>query len=143
MKHHGSTCDFTIQRNRELLQAYRHACSKRTFIVRREVCEEAANSPCSRFWVSEERAAVIVSGMLKGRYVLDDMSFQKREMFLEIFKRVTNILDEKPDAKLRDAVFDAVNSPAPRFYMTTRSVVQIIWQIRNGHYDHLSKRFSK
>lgn len=143
MKHHGCTCDFTIQRNRELMQAYRHACGKRTFVVRREVCEEVANSPCSRFWVSEERAAAVVSGLLKGRYALDDMSRQKRDMFLEIFKRVTKIMDENPDVKLRDAVFDAVNSPAPRFYMTTRSVIQIIWQIRNGHYSHLDNRFSR
>lgn len=142
MKHHGCTCDFILQRNKELMQAYRHVCGKRDFVVRREVCEEVANSPCSRFWVSEERAAAVVSGLLKGRYILDDMSRQKRDMFLEIFKRVTKMMEESPDIKLRDAVFDAVNSQAPRFYMTTRSVIQIIWQIRNGHYDHLNKRFA-
>lgn len=143
MKHHGCICDFTPQRNRELMQAYRRHLSSRSFIDLHEVCSEVANSPCSRFWVSEERATVVMSALLKGQYALDSMSQQKREMFLEIFRRVSAMRQEQPDMTLSDVVFLCVNSPAPRFYMTSGSVLQTIWKIRKGHYKTNQKRYTE
>jgi len=140
MKHHGCLCDFTPQRNRELHQAYRRAAAASAYINLREVCTIASNSPCSRFWVSEERATVVVSALLKGQYVLDSMSPQKREMFLEIFKRVQEQRKETPSMSVYDAVFLAVNSPAPKFYMTPNTVVEIISRIRRGYYKKRNYR---
>lgn len=140
MKHHGCVCDFTPQRNKELHQAYRRALASRSFINLREVCTIAANSPCSRFWVSEERATVVISALLKGQYALDAMSPQKREMFIEIFKRVQKQKEEDPSMSIYDAVFLAVNSPAPKFYMTTNTVVEIISRIRRGYYKKCNYR---
>lgn len=134
MKHHGCISDFIPQRNRELMRSYRHVLSKSQFIVRREVCAKVADSPCSRFWVSEERATAVVSALLRGHYALDNMNPLKREMFMEIFKRVQVLRTQRPKEPLFDIVMEVVNSPAPKFYMTPDSVVQIIWRIKHDHY---------
>ena len=131
MKHRGCLSDFIPQRNLELMQAYRRACDSTQFIIQRKVCEVVANSPCSRFWVSEERAKAVVSDILKGRYILDGMLPMKREMYIEIFRRSQAL---REDAPLFDIVMLAVNSPSPKFYMTPDSVLQIVWIIRRGHY---------
>ena len=136
VKHHGNTCDFTPQRNRELVQAYRRVVCSKGHIVLTEVCREVSESPCSRFWVSEERATAVMSELLKGRYALDSMGQQKRDMFVEIFKRVRVELDGGCNERLFDVVFRVVNSPAPKFYMTPQSVLQILWRIKRGHYNN-------
>lgn len=102
-----------------------------------------ANSPCSRFWVSEERATAVMSALFKGQYCLDSMSPLKREMFMELFKRVQVLRAEQPKAPLFDITMLAVNSPAPKFYMTPDSVVQIIWRIKHGHYKVRPAHYGK
>lgn len=134
MKHHGCYCDFNLQRNKELLRTYRRVLATQSYVELRKVCEIVANSPCSRFWVSEERAAAVVSAILKGQYCLDTMKPTKRDMFLEIYRRVVALRQEQPELSVSDACFICVNSPAPRFYMTPKSVLQIVWRIRKGHY---------
>lgn len=134
MRHKGNICDFAVIRNKELMRAFRHTIAECSFIDLRKACSVVANSPCSRFWVSEERATVLISAMLKGQYPLDSMRPLKKEMFVEIFKRVVAMQKEQPDIKISDAVFLVVNSPAPKFYMTPDSIVQIIWRIKKGHY---------
>lgn len=134
MKHQGSVSDYIPQRNLELIQTYRRTLASKEFIVRRDVCSIVADSPCSRFWTSEERATAVITDMLKGKYVLDSMRPLKREMFVELYKRTQQLREEQPDAPLFDIVMLAVNSPAPKFYMTPDSIVQIIWRIRRGHY---------
>ena len=134
MKHPGCTIAFSHQRNTELLRAFRHACKTKGFINIAEVSLMTVNSPCSRFWVSEERAAVVVADLLKGRPVLDSMLPLKREMFQEIFHRVLAILDNEPHRSIPDIVFEVVNSPAPKFYIEPRSAMEYIYKIKKGHY---------
>lgn len=88
MKYHGCILEFTDERNDELMRAFREAINKRTFIDITEISEEVVNMPCSRFWVSEERAMVVVAALIKGKPVLDAMRPSKREMFQEIYNRV-------------------------------------------------------
>ncbi|MCR5587994.1 MAG: hypothetical protein K6F72_00075 [Bacteroidales bacterium] len=135
MKHTGNKPHYVKNRNRELLAAYRKALDNADGNIRLpDICRTAANTPCSRFWISEERARDVITLMLKGQYALDEMKPLTREMYIEIFHRVSRLRDEKPDDSLYDLVFAAVNSPAPKFYLTPESVLQIIWRIRRGHY---------
>lgn len=138
MKHQGCIIAFARQRNSELLRAFRHACRVKGFINIAEVSVMTVNSPCSRFWVSEERAAVVVSDLLKGRPVLETMRPLKREMFQEIFNRFLAIYESEPQRPLPDIVFEVVNSPAPKFYIEPRSAMEYIYKIKKGHYksDH-------
>ena len=90
--------------------------------------------PCSRFWVSEERATAVISAMLRGQPILDTMRPTKREMFLEIFRRVEEKQKEFPDMPLCDIVFFVVNSPAPKFYMKPKHASDTMYKIKRGHY---------
>ena len=141
MKYHGCILEFTDERNDELMRAFREAINKRTFIDITEISEEVVNMPCSRFWVSEERAMVVVTALIKGKPVLDTMRPTKREMFQEIYNRVLDYQKHFPDASLFELVLKAVNSPAPKFYMTPRSAMEIIYKIKNGFYEKQHRRY--
>lgn len=135
MKHPGCCLDFTSQRNEELMRAFRVAIAERPFVDITEISEIVVNTPCSRFWVSEFRAAIVISDMFKGRPVLETMRPLKREMFTEIYKRACALKEEHPDWPICDLAFAAVNSPAPKFYLLPRSAIEYIYKIKRGHFN--------
>lgn len=140
MKYHGCILEFTDQRNRELINAFRQAVSRQPFVELTTVSHIIVNSPCSRFWVSEERAMVVIAALLKGKPILNSMRPTKREMFQEIFNRVTNLQAHNPEAPLFDIVMQVVNSPAPKFYMKPRCAMEIIYKIKRGFYAKQHRR---
>lgn len=143
MKYHGCILEFTDERNDELMRAFREAINKRTFIDITEISEEVVNMPCSRFWVTEERAMVVVAALIKGKPVLDAMRPTKREMFQEIYNRVLALQKQFPKAStMFELVLKAVNSPAPKFYMTPRSAMETIYKIKKGFYEKQERRYS-
>lgn len=135
MKYHGCILEFTDERNKELMSAFRNVMNNCNFIDITKISEEVVNMPCSRFWVSEERAMVVVAALIKGKPVLDTMRPTKREMFQEIYKRVLDYQKQFPDASMFELVLKAVNSPAPKFYMTPRSAMETIYKIKKGFYE--------
>ena len=135
MKYHGCILEFTDDRNDELMKAFRDTIVSHSFIDIAVVSEEVVNRPCSRFWVSEERAMVVVAALMKGKPVLDDMRPTKREMFEEIYRRFLELRKQRPRASMFELVFAVVNSPAPKFYMTPRSAMETIYKIKKGFYE--------
>lgn len=129
MKKIGSVSDFGPQRDKELLQAFRNQLHLLGSIPADELFTRAAMSRASRFWVSERRAAAVISKMLKGDRILA-MNRKKREMYFEILRRVKEIIDAEPDITLSEAVFRAVNSEAPEFYLTPKSARVMIYRLR-------------
>lgn len=129
MKKKGSVVEFKEQRNKELLRAFRNQLSNLGELPLRELFDRASHSPASRFWVSERRAMMVMSKMLKGDN-LSSMNPKRREMFQEIFRRVKRILEEQPGISLIEASFRAVNSPAPEFYLTPQSARTMIYRLR-------------
>lgn len=116
------------------MKAFREAIGKRSFLYIKEISEDVVNMPCSRFWVSEERAMVVVAALLKGIPILDAMRPTKREMFQEIYNRVIELQKQIPNTSIFELVLKAVNSPAPKFYMTPRSAMETIYKIKKGFY---------
>lgn len=131
MKHPGCTSDFSILRNRELMAAFRATIATMEFVDIEAVSALIVEKPCSRFWVSEERATAVVSAIIAGQPILYTMRPTKREMFLDIYNRVKPLRDEFPNKPLCDLVFLAVNSPAPKFYMQPSYAMKIIYKILN------------
>ena len=132
--------DFTRQRNRDILRAYREQLAKASYIVMPEIFQRVADSPASRFWVSEERAAVEVSRMLVGK-PFSRMRRNKREMFEEIFSRFLVLREQYPDKSVYELTSIVVNQPAPKFYLTARTVGEFIYRIKNGWYDRQFDRY--
>lgn len=135
MKFFGSVLAFTRERNAALLKAYREQVDAAKFIKLSEIGQKIVDSPSPRFWVSEERAAAVVSAIMRGKPVLDSMRPSKREMFDEIYRRVIALKALHPDWHLSELIFDVVHSPAPKFYMEASSALERLFKIRNGWYD--------
>ena len=134
MKNFGSILDFTDQRNDDLMRVYRRQLAAARTVVMPEIFELVAASPARRFWVSEERASIVVSAMESGRPV-PRMRSNKREMFEEIYRRYLLRRAENPGASTFQLVSEIVNQPAPKFYLTPRTVGELIYRIKKGWYD--------
>ena len=128
MKYFGSILEFTRARNIDLMRAYREKLAEASIIVMPVIFELVAESPASRFWVSEERAAIV-------------MRRNKREMFEEIYRRFIIMKQEFPDKSVYELVTNIVNQPAPKFYLTPRTVGEFIYRIKNGWYDNQYNRY--
>lgn len=142
MKYFGSILDFTHERNADLLRVYRAHLASVRYVIMPDIFALVADSTASRFWVSEERAAIVVSSMLAGR-PLPKMRANKREMFEEIFRRFLELRSRFPDENVSRLVSLVVNSPAPRFYLTPRTVGEIIYHIKNGWYERQFDRYAQ
>lgn len=129
MKKKGSIVEFNSQRDRELINAFRAQLCHLGDVPVNELFTRAANSPASRFWVSEKRALIVVSKILKGDRILS-MNRKKREMYFEISRRVKEHKAKEPGITLTEAIFRAVNSQAPEFYLTPKSARAMIYRIR-------------
>ena len=140
MKYFGSILDFTRQRNDDLMRAFREQLALARFIVMPEIFEMVAESPASRFWVSEERAAIVISAMAAGKQ-LPRMRPNKREMFEEIYRRFLVERKQHPQKSVYELVTKIVNQPAPKFYLTPRTVGEFIYRIKNGWYDKQFDRY--
>ena len=140
MKHFGSILDFTHERNRDIMRVYRERLAEATVIVMPAIFELVAQSPASRFWVSEERAAAVVAAMEAGK-PMPRMRSNKREMFGEIYRRYLIMRKDCPGKSAYELVARIVNQPAPKFYLTPRTVGEFIYRIRNGWYDNQYDRY--
>lgn len=138
MKRIGSFFEYEKQRNDDLLRAYRKDIETCKVIRMPEVWQRVANSPSVRFWVSEERAAIVVAQMMKGDR-LSNMRPLKKEMYYEIFRRVRKQLRQYPQMSVLTACIKVVNSPAPKFYMTPKSVKVTIYKIKNQYFEKRKK----
>lgn len=90
----------------------------------------AVGDEAPRFWVSEHRAAVVIARMLKGEADLSAMYEEKREMYLEIFRRVLILREKLPDAPVCQLVEEVVNQSAPCSYMSWQRAKSIIYKER-------------
>ena len=135
MKYKGCILEFTEKRNSELMKTFREVISKHDFIDITQISQEVVNSECSRFWVSEERAAAVIRELIKGKEILRTMRHTKQEMFLEIYARIKKLMQEQPGTPLNILITKVVNSPAPKFYMKPRCAMEIIYKIKSGFYN--------
>lgn len=131
MKKKGNVCDYTQERNSELLGRFRRMVREAPIIDLDVIFRNLSRSKASRFFVSESRAYMIIKRYLKhGEW--DVKSALRREMFEEIYRRATDLIREGECDDLEDAVYMAVNSEAPKFYLTPRSVRTLLYEIING-----------
>lgn len=137
MKNFGSILEFTHERNADLMRAYRELIASAGSILLRNIFESISDSPASRFWVSDERAAIVISAMLAGRK-LPKMRPNKKEMFDEIFRRFLILRNQKPELGFHDIIHVVIRQPAPKFYLTPQTVKEYFFRIKKGFYDNRS-----
>lgn len=135
MKHYGSIFECERERNEDLIRAYREQIRSCAVIRIPDIFERVVNMPSKRFWVSEERAAIVIASMMKGNK-LEGMRHTKREMFHEIYQRVME-LKSKLSTKMSilDMVSIVVRQDAPKFYLTAGSAKVIFYKIKKEWYS--------
>jgi hypothetical protein len=134
MKRKGSQFEYGDQRDRELMDAYHAELSACGEINLTDVVYRAVNRPCSRFWVSDNRTAIVLSRINRGNRLLE-MRPLNREMYFELYRRYLEYKKAEPDTDVREISFHIVAQPAPKFYLQTNSAIVII--------HHIKKRWSE
>ncbi len=139
MKSRGDVIDFADQRGAELVKAWNKQCMQCERINWRTIAKHVVNTPCSRFWVSEERAAIVIGMMLKGITVVHSTS-TKQEMFDEIYRRFLQERSKHPKASITSIIVKVVNSPAPKFYLTPHTAYVYIQAYRKKIFEMRKRR---
>lgn len=130
MKRQGSKFEHTAERDKELMKTYCHylgACDEAKLDV---ILTQTVNTPCSRFWVSDERASIVMSGIEREAIDLTTMVESRRNMYLELYRRVQLLRNENPTMSLSEVTSMAVMQEAPCFYLTAKSARTIIHRIK-------------
>lgn len=156
-KHLGNRNLYTDQRDRELSAAFIRAkkalLEQKGYVILREAVDAARCSPCSRYFVSEERAGLVINKLLlfdsyieslkRGETVeipedpLENMIYMRRRMFSHLFMTYKRIRKENPDKPHKELVLMACSSPANEFYLTQASALEILSKIHiNNNNNH-------
>lgn len=131
MKKAGNICDFAQERDAALMDAYRQELTESRATSLDSIAAGVACRPCSRFWVSEERALAVVSAMLRGRDVTASMHPSKQRMYEEIYRRTLIVRARRPHASLISVIPEVIYSGAPEFYLSPRYIRDRIITTRN------------
>lgn len=134
MKHKGASFPYKKQRELELMNAFKQVLSESKHIRMDDIFGRVVNRPCSRFWVSEERATIAVSTMLRGCGGIVTNKL-KRKMYNEIFCRYKKLRLENPRVPMSHIIYSIVNSPAPQFYLSPSQAKIVINKARAKHYS--------
>lgn len=140
MKHFGNYAEYIDERNRDLMQVYRGQLKQCKVIVLQDVFRKVVNMPARRFYVSEDRAAIVIATMLKGDK-LRNMQAIKREMYEEIFSRFKVLQHKFPMASIMALVSEIISQPAPKFYLKESSAKVIVYRIKKGWYEKRKLRY--
>lgn len=138
MKPYGCKFEYEKERNNDLMRAYHELVERSSHICLPVIYEEVVNMPSARFWVSEERAAIVIAAMMKSVNVdeaLNDMRQNKKEMFHEIYNRAMKLREKNPMMSVFDLAFNVVRQPAPKFYLTPGSARVIIYRAKREWFE--------
>ncbi len=90
-----------------------------------EIAGKTSRSPAKRFYISEERAARYIAQMERGR--LCKLSPMRKMLCDDLWKVYQRIKQDKPYISKSRQIGLAVHSPAPRFYISTKRTIEILF----------------
>lgn len=142
MKNFGSKSEYAHERTRDLLKVYFRYIETCRHISMPDVFKRIVEMPASRFWVSSSRASVVVASIMRG----DDLHYMrsnKREMFLEIYRRVVALRAKQPDLSLPRLIEKVLAQPAPKFYLAPGSARVIILRARKQWFAEKTEKLKR
>lgn len=139
MKYFGSKSEYHRERTRDLLRAYFLYLDSCKHVSMPDVFSRVVEMPAARFWVSASRAAVVVASIMRGDK-LHYMRPNKREMFLEIHRRVVALRRKYPALSMPRLIEAVIAQPAPKFYLAPGSARVLILKARKEWFAKQSKR---
>ena len=139
MKYKDSRCYFIQERDADLLSAYQKIIKVRDNIRLSEIEQKLAQSPSRRFWVSEERAYIVILDLLKGK-TLDNMIPTRKAMYQEIFRRFQIHKGNEPQLSNMEIIKRVCAEKAPSFYLTSQSIHVILSRVRKEEKQRCYER---
>lgn len=128
MKNKGAIMEYSRERLDDLMRVYDEYISSCKHIRMPEVYSKIVEMPARRFWVSDIRAALVISAMMRGE--THKMQPLKKEMYEEIYKRVLELRDSRPTLTISQLCAIVIAQPAPKFYLTAGSAKIMICKAR-------------
>jgi hypothetical protein len=141
MKKKGSVCDYTSQRSEDLYDVYKTITDSTNYILLPDIAQQCVRQKAPRFYVSEERAALVIAAMEKGKDI-QGMTESKLRMYREIHRRVRRIKKQRPGITHNDAVTIVVNQPAPEFYITPGTAIVLLHRVRKARRSRRTRSHS-
>lgn len=118
------------ERNENIMRVYRRVLAQAEYPLDMDAVYKAVSeAPADRFYVTAERAMNVLSRIDEGD-PLSSMVEGRRQMYLEIHRRVAHLQGRHREWPRLKAVITAITSPAPRFYLEASSLKIIIWRIK-------------
>lgn len=143
MKSKGDVPEYSEERINDLMNNYVKIISNYEGDINPvDVFQRLVDTPAQRFWVSPERAAIVISQMDKGDD-LSTMGSTRREMFQEIYRRVQELKRLHPNMSTRQLAINVIMQPAPKFYLTPSSARVIVCKVRKAWYRKRNARFTR
>ena len=139
MKKTGTKSDYEEDRKKDLMRVYHELLSSAKCIDPTRIYEDIVNAPAQRFWISEERAAIVLAQMMKGDKLIS-MRPTKREMFKELYRRAMAIKKSCPNVSITYLAYKVVNQPAPKFYMAPKYARKLISQFKKKWFEERRKK---
>lgn len=135
MKKKGTISQLKHERDEDLMRAYTQELSGHPHILLPDVLRAVVSSQSKRFWVTSERASIVIYNIMKGDK-LENMRPLKRKMFREIYRRVMKLKKNYPQLSISILTEQVVAEPAPEFYITWQSAKTILSRIRKTRRVH-------
>lgn len=132
--------EYSQERSDDLMRAYDEYMASCEYIRLPELYNTIVNMPSKRFWVSDIRAAVVVSAIIRGAADLNGMLPLKKEMYLEIHRRVVELGKVYPNKSVYELCAIVVAQPAPKFYITPGSARMMVCKARKKWVEEKLKR---
>ncbi len=122
--------DFTHHRHKAFAELFWHIVKSRPHhhIDVRQIAVQMCRAGAPRFWISEERALRVVRSALHTGN-LPPLRTAVHNMYTDLLKAVRRLLDTTPGLTVTEAVYRAVNSPAPSFYYSPEYARCLIYRL--------------
>lgn len=123
----------TRQMHIDLIEAYKKASAKAW--TQQEAYEKTVIQPAPRYYVSVKQAYQVLARMMRGDFELvDNMLPTKKEMYYSLFETVIRLSEKRAfiGKSLWSIMPYAINSPAPRFFISPERAKHIRCWLKNG-----------
>lgn len=142
VKNRGSVFEYARERNDDIMRAYVEQIDSCERINLPKIFSRVVEMPSKRFWVSPERASIVISNIIRGDK-LEGMRPTKREMFFEIYRRVMELKGVYPKKTIYQLTSEVVQQEAPKFYLTAGSAKVIICRVKKQWYARRMQRLRR
>lgn len=135
-------CEYIAERNLALVNLFRDLVKANPLFDIDAICGEITRAPAPRFFISEDRALLVISLYMQCG-VWPGKSRLRHRLYADLLERVRSLLAAGDADDLEDAVYMAVQQPAPSFYLTQQTIRTNIFRTLRKNRDRLQQSSKK